>query len=161
MPKCFKIHPSRSRKTHEHFAQSYQTGGKLTLVCDSWASRIEKKGVDPYNLGRWLYIILRGKGTKWILFITAYRVSADIASPMTAAMQQYRKISQANRNVNILAWPLPRRQLILDLQAWLETYTIKGYQIILAMDANSEYVPQSSSIMPLLYKDGHHNTMAP
>ena len=143
-------------QTPDTFTKLYQPGGTLTLLCESWASRIEEKGTDTFNLGRWSYLILRGKGTKWIVIITAYRVSADLAGPMTATMQQYRKISKVNREDNRVSRPLPRHQFILDLQAWLETLVSKEYLIIMALDANDDYYPNAGSITPLTYTAGKH-----
>jgi len=143
-------------QTPDTFTKLYQPWGTLTLLCESWASRIEEKGSDPFNLGRWSYLILRGKGTKRIVIITAYRVSADLAGPMTATMQQYRKISKVNREDNRVSRPLPRHQFILDLQAWLETLVSKEYLIIMALDANDDYYPNAGSITPLTYTAGKH-----
>jgi hypothetical protein len=75
---------------------------------------------------------------------------------MTATMQKYRRISKSNRDTNDTTRPIPRCQFILDLQAWLDTFIIKNYSIILAMDANEEYKSQDGSITPLTYKDGQH-----
>jgi hypothetical protein len=64
------------RKTWQHstFSSSYtnQQGGTLTIINDNWTSRITSKGTDPFGMGRWSYMHLRGQGGKTILLVTAY-----------------------------------------------------------------------------------------
>jgi hypothetical protein len=87
------------------------------------------KGEDPFGIGRWSYITLRGKG------VTAY-----LATPgtwdNTYHQQQDQVISRMQRQQNIQGPPQPRRQFIFDLQSWLQDIEKEGHQIILAMDAN-------------------------
>ena len=47
----------------EENLEECQPGGTLAMVCNKWTSRVIEKGVDPFGLGRWTYIILRGKTT--------------------------------------------------------------------------------------------------
>jgi hypothetical protein len=44
----------------EPFLSSYQPGGTATIVCNNSTSRVIGRGEDPYGLGRWSYVILRG-----------------------------------------------------------------------------------------------------
>lgn len=46
----------------------------------SWTSRIVDRGVDPYGLGRWSFLVLRGTGDTKIMVITAYRVCDNKSS---------------------------------------------------------------------------------
>ncbi len=74
--------------TDEIFLGIYQPGGTTTLVVDRWTSRIIKSGMDPYSLGRWSYVILRGKQDINLCIITAYRVCADkYTGPKTTYQQ--------------------------------------------------------------------------
>jgi hypothetical protein len=41
-----------------------QRGGTLQLLTDCWVSRLQTKGVDPYSLGRWSYMIITWKRNK-------------------------------------------------------------------------------------------------
>jgi hypothetical protein len=59
----------------EPYISSYQPGGTATIICDNWTSRVIGRGENPHGLGRWSYIILRGRGTKKVAIITAYNVS--------------------------------------------------------------------------------------
>ncbi len=126
------------------------------MLCESWTSRKLEKGVDPYGLGRWSYFILRGKGDKKIALITAYRVSTDLARPMTSTMQEFRKISQNMVNTEMQDRPRPRCQFILDLQAWIGDLTQKGCDMILSLDATEEYSSTGGEFTPIEYKDGNH-----
>lgn len=107
----------------ETFQSNYQLGGTATVVLDRWTSRVVTKGADPYGLGRWSFITLRGSNNKMITIITGYRVcnsSPSTAGVKTAYMQQYRGLSRKLRSIKDSSAPNPRRQFILDLQAWLE-----------------------------------------
>jgi hypothetical protein len=55
-----------------------------------------------------------------------------------AYMQQYRGLSAKLCNDGKGTTPDPRRQFILDLQAWLEHIMQDGHQIILSMDSNDD-----------------------
>jgi exonuclease III len=115
-----------------------------------------ERRTDPYNLGHWSYSLLRGKGKKRILIVTGYRVSTDLSGPMTATMQQYRKISTSARSQGNTNRPRPHRQFILDLQAWLEEKINAGMEIILSIDSNEEFKPSAGTITPLSYQEDTH-----
>jgi hypothetical protein len=144
----------------EPFLSSYQPGGTATVVCDNWTSRVIGKGEDPHGLGRWSYIILRGRGTTQVVVITAYNVSQIYEmerGERTAYKQQHRILSRQIRENNLPIAPHPRRQFILDLQAWIEHLIHTNHDIILAMDANEPYNPDvPCTAKPLIYKQGHH-----
>jgi hypothetical protein len=124
----------------EHFESTYQPGGTATIVCDNWTSRVLGKGEDHHGLGRWSYVILRGSGTTKVAIITAYNVSQE-QGEQTAYKQQRRILSHKIRQDNLPIAPHPRRQLILDLQSWIEHLIQTDHEIILSMDANEPYNP--------------------
>lgn len=53
--------------TEDNFSEEHQPGGTLAMVCGNRTSRVIEKRTDPFGLGRWTYITLRGKGTSKIL----------------------------------------------------------------------------------------------
>jgi hypothetical protein len=63
-----------------NFQSSHQPGGTLTAIVDNWSSRIRGKGQDPFGLGRWSYISLKGKQDQVITIISAYRIPQKSAS---------------------------------------------------------------------------------
>ena len=134
----------QTSRAAEPFLSSYQPGGTATIVCGNWTARIMSKGEDPTGMGRWSYMILRGKGTRKIAIITAYNVCSTHTAhrgDSTAYQQQYRILSNLLRQHNMPAAPHPHRQLILDLQAWVEHLIADNHEIILALDANEPYNP--------------------
>jgi hypothetical protein len=134
-------------------------GGAQTTICNNWASRIIGKGADPYGLGRWSYFILQGKGSIKIALITAYQVcSATISSlgPTTYAAQQYRHLSSYLRESSLTTQPNPRRQFILDLQAWIESLVHTNHDIILSLDGNEDYTISTPQFTPLTYIANKH-----
>jgi hypothetical protein len=135
------------------------TNLELTTICNNWTSRILEKGSDPYGLGRWSFFILQGKGKVEIAIITAYQVcSATLTSlgPTTYARQQERLLSNNLREADILTQPNPRRQFILDLQAWVEHLILMNHDIILSLDANEDYTTSIPQLSPLTYTPGKH-----
>ncbi len=106
------------------------------------------------ELGRWSYITLRGKGTRLITVITAYNASPT-RGDTTFFQQQQRLLSALHREHQQQAAPNPRRQFILDLQAWIEHLQQQGHDIILALDANDTYNPDFTvPASPLPYQPG-------
>ncbi len=106
----------------EPYHQQCQRGGTLQIATDCWVSRLQSKGLDPYGLGRWSYMILKGKGERSIAIITAYRVcksTFDSAGDTTSYLQQFRTLLAHYNSVNRQATPDPHRQFVLDLQAWI------------------------------------------
>jgi len=124
--------------TPDPFLSNHKPGGTLTAVCDNWVSRVLCKGEDPFGLGRWSYVTLRGRRSFKITIITAYNATVS-PGDSTYYHQQMRIISQMHRQRNNLSVPDPRRQFILDLQAWIEFLRSEDHHIILALDANEVY----------------------
>lgn len=131
----------------------------MTAVIDNWTSRVEEKGVDPHGLGRWSYIALRGSRNTKVFIVTAYRVCDNKDSgPKTTYHQQFWRLSEEFRKQHIIKTPDPHKQCILDLQAWLETITQHGHQIILSLDSNEDITVTPSSFIPLTYHENQHAT---
>jgi hypothetical protein len=136
LQKTWQHTSSITSNTEDNFSEDHQPGGTLAMVCGNWTYRVIEKGTDPFGLGRWTYIVLRGKGASKILLVSAYRVfqqSISTAGETTAMMQQFRSLSKKFRKVEMGVDPKPRMQFIIDLQAWLEEKTRNGYSIILAL----------------------------
>jgi hypothetical protein len=127
-------------QTPDPFLSTYQPGGTLTAVCENWVSRVISKGGDPFGLGRWSYITLRGKENTKVTVVTAYNATPS-PGECTYYHQQMRVLSRLHREQNNLVPPEPRQQFILDLQSWLESLVQEGHQLVVAMDANTVYDP--------------------
>jgi hypothetical protein len=133
----------------EKFLGNYQPGGTATIVTDRWTSRVIKSGSDPLGLGRWSFIILRGKQDTSICVITAYRVCKDkTTGPKTAYQQQKRHLSSLLRTQGKVSTVDPHRQFILDLQAWITSKQAEGMQIILSLDNNEELMQNKGQLSP-------------
>jgi hypothetical protein len=156
--------------TKDHFTTETQPGGTLTMTCGNWTSRIIEKGVDPFGLGRWSYLVLRGKGATKLLIVTAYRVCRQTirsAGPKTSTSQQFCLLSQSFWEAGLDDDPIPRHQFIVDLQAWLEHKIEAGYHIVLGVDANEAYHGNGGVFTPVTYQlespipiKGHDGTLA-
>jgi len=135
-----------------------QPGGTLTTIMNKWTSRVLERGTDPFGMGRWTYITLRGKEGRKILLVTAYRVcvqSPSSVGPTTSTNQQFQHLSKQFRKTNTPGNPNPRNQFIVDLQAWLEVKVKDNYFIILSLDANEGIYGKTGHIHPLDYNEEH------
>jgi hypothetical protein len=156
--------------TKDGFTSENQPGGTVTMVCNNWTSRVIEEGVDPFGLGHWWYIVLRGKGSIKILLITAYRVcqqTVNTASPKTSTAQQFRVLLEQFREANRVDDPIPRHQFIVDLQGWIEHMVERNYQIILGIDANESFTATAGNYTPVDFSlekpiptKGHDGTLA-
>lgn len=160
--------------SHSHLKENFtswtQPGGTATIITNNWTSRIVEKGMDPFGLGRWSYTILRGKSGVKILIITAYQVclqTATSTAPKTSTSLQLCKLSALYRSAEYETDPIPRRQFIIDLQAWIEHMQRDNHDIILFIDANEAITEAHGQVLsmeytldkPILAK-GHDRTIA-
>jgi len=138
----------------ETFLSSYQPGGTATIVCSRWATRVIDKGQDHLGMGRWSYITLRGKQNKKVTIVTVYNCGYSTGLK-TACQQQTRILSKLFRNNNLPGTPNPHRQFILDMQSWLSYLISLEHEILLALDANEAYNPDTpGTVSPLTYTPG-------
>ena len=83
------------------FTSTNQPGGTTVILTLNWTSQVIDHGTDPYGLGRWNFLTLRGKNGKKILLVTAYRVcsqSAQSCVQTNSTAQQHRQLSKKWRN---------------------------------------------------------------
>lgn len=119
--RCFKKtwqHSSiQMSQQDEAFSKVYQPGGTMSAIVGPWTSRVIEHGSDPHGLGRWSFIIMRGKADRRVAIVTSYRVChRKTAGPKIAYRQQFCALSKLFRDSNIARQPDPHRQCILDLQ---------------------------------------------
>jgi len=146
------IQTSRAPKP---FLSTYQPGGTVTAVCENWVSRIIGTGEDHLGLGRWTYATQRGRGDKKVTIITAYNASIT-SGDGPFFQQQMRLLSRLHRQQQNFSLPAPRRQLVLDSQAWIEHLQREGHSIILALEAKETYDLDKDlpSPHPLVFQSG-------
>jgi len=138
----------------EYFTLWNQPGGTATVITNNWTSRILEKGMDPFGLGRWSYFILRGESGIKVLLITAYRVcvqSPMLSGPKTSTSQQFRKLSEKHRSAEYVDDPVPRRQFVIDLHAWIQHMQRTSHNIILCIDANEAISDEAGQVLSLEY----------
>jgi len=83
----------QSSHTPDSFLSTYQPGGTLTAVCENWVSRVIGKGEDPFGLGRWSYVTMRGTGSMKLTIVTAYNACVS-SGDTTYYHQQLRVLSR-------------------------------------------------------------------
>ena len=105
-----------------------------------WCGRIMNSRSDAQ--GRWSWQKMLGKEGEIILIISAYRVSQkSLPGPMTAYTQQYHMLLDKD-NTN----PQPQTQFIKDLIPFIQQARKRQEQIIIALDANEEILPEDQPI---------------
>ena len=93
-------------------------------------------GKDPSGIGRWSYMVLKGKTGQELLVSTAYRVS-QVSMPQHGEGTTYHQehmIMSKTGNTN----PNPRKQFILDMIKFIQDHQGRGREILLMLDANEE-----------------------
>jgi hypothetical protein len=71
-----------SQTLSDKFTSCHKPGGTLTVVVDRWTSRVHSKGQDPFGLGRWPFVTLRGRQESLITIVPAYRVSQSLCQQL-------------------------------------------------------------------------------
>jgi hypothetical protein len=139
--RCTWQHSScASSFTKDNFISvNHQPGRTATVLTDNWTSRAIEVGTDPYSMGRWSNVMLRGRKGRKTLLVTAYRVCKQTLisaiGPTTAPVQQHRHLTRQWME-HVTEEPQPSLQFILDLQAWLENMmniTQKSYYVLMLM----------------------------
>ena len=110
-------------------------GGALLIAFRKAGGRVIASGSDP--LGRWAWQKLIRQGGKTIQIISAYRVSQKIMPGPTAAYKQQYKMLQDMDHSD----PHSKTQFIIDLTKHIKTAISQKEEIILALDANEEIMP--------------------
>ena len=116
-------------------------GGTATLAMGKCNGRILDKGVDPWKMGRWSYILI---GTDIrspsLLLITGYRTGERTgkAGVKTVWAQQEAILMKQKRVIT------PYQSFLLDLEKWIREYQSETMEMIICMDANEKWTRQSS-----------------
>lgn len=118
----------QSSQSSDSFSSNHQPGVTLTAIVDTWSSGIVNKGDDPYGLGRWSFVTMRGKADKFLTTISAYRVcqkAPSAAGVKTAYMQQYCSLLNKLNAKGCMVSTEPNRQFILDLSHGSNTFRMR------------------------------------
>lgn len=86
----FEFHnKSYSYNANYSTREQFQYGGTLSIAQGSCCGRIVKVGSDPCQLGRWNWVLMRGRNQKLIRIITVYR--PVVSHGATSTYQQHRQ----------------------------------------------------------------------
>ena len=106
-----------------------QSGGTLMVCTNQLCHRVICSGKDP--MGRWSWIMLRGKGEMKLGILTMYRAVRSTGE-LSAYRQQQRTLNMSNDD------SCPRESVFTDIFVLVEDWKKKGIQIILMGDFNSD-----------------------
>ena len=126
-------------------------GGTITMASGRWIPRKIKSGAD--SKGRWSYVTLKGKGTRKVTFITAYRVcqQKSIGTCTISEQQQNDFIETGEFGVNL------RKRLITDLKNFITHLHQQDHIVILNGDMNEDLNATNNPIEVMLKECGMIN----
>ena len=114
-------------------------GGALVYSSGDITGKILERGTDPWNQGRWSYVLYQGQAGASLMIIGAYRVGtrSGIAGASTAWHQQKVMLSQENRIVE------PADAFIQDFEQWYNSKITDNTEVMLFIDANEQWTEES------------------
>ena len=111
-------------------------GGTGTLAMGKCNGLILDRGTDPWNMGRWSYVLVGGsmQGST-LLVITGYCTGSRTGTPgeKTAWAQQIAMLLKEGRSDK------PHDAFLKDLSAWLRSYQKSGMEMFVSLDANEQW----------------------
>ena len=126
---------------------AYLPGGTAMIVTGDTVGRMEPKGQNGDNMGRWSYINLRRKGQPPLTIYTVYQVCLSPTNEIghTAWHQQRLALNQQNRS-----HLHPRQAFIDDLIKSIQSHQARNHDIIIGGDFNETTDKHHSGLMRLL-----------
>ena len=116
-------------------------GGAATISMGLTNGKCIDRGVDPWKMGRWSYIVLGGTSNGVsLLIVTGYRTGprSSIPGEKTAWSQQNTMLLKEKRNIS------PPEAFLTDLKEWIRKYRTPKMEILLSLDANENWTEQSA-----------------
>ncbi len=112
---------------------SCKPGGTGILSMGLTNGRMQDRGSDPWNMGRWTYAVYSCSSTgPSLLLITGYRPGkrSTPGGPKTAWAQQITLLLKEGRDLS------PEVAFLEDMKSWLLQYRKPGMEVLLCIDAN-------------------------
>jgi hypothetical protein len=106
----------------------------MSAVTDDYVGRVVETGSDT-EMGRWSFIRMLGKHGRQIILVSAYQVCKQQANRVGARTAFAQQLSLLRRNGKDCS---PRKSFFDDLDAKIEEWREKNYEIILSGDLNEE-----------------------
>ena len=124
---------STAYNKHEFTARA-QYGGTATVCLDQLAHRTGGTGADERGLGRWSWILLRGKHNLNTRIVTAYQPNATMYTKCLGSVFKQQERYFLLNNIDDDPVAMFRKELCACLLKWIR----KGERIILMIDANED-----------------------
>ena len=131
LDKGIKLVMAASKHTNQN--KINKRGGLMTLVRGNWSGRVKKSRSN--QIGRWMYVVLQGKGARTIMIITLYRVCEQKHQQgnCTIYLQQEHDLRTNNRKVID-----PREAILADLTTFIQQETTKKCDVLIMGDCNDD-----------------------
>jgi exonuclease III len=130
-----KLRTNSHCATNEHTTSNEKRvfGGTAYLTSAAASHKVEKKGADPTNLGRWSWALLTGRQGIKTRIINGYRPIHDTTNRVgTVYSQQQKYFTDAKISKE------PRQAFLDDLKQHVEQWRNQGENIILGLDLNDD-----------------------
>ena len=122
-----------SNNIHDRHKSQYQPGGTATITQGDLALQIMETGYDPLRLGRWSWILIRGKNNIKLRIVSVYRAKKPTEEgPRRAYAQQQQALLKLKIEQS------PEEQFWTDLWDSITKWNDDGEQLILCGDWNQD-----------------------
>ncbi len=112
--------------------EAHQYGGTALFSIGKAAHRIISKGIDPTNLGRWVWVRYRGRNNQTLRIFSAYRPNPPGGGPFTV-YAQHRQFFNSRDDERC-----PRAAFLDDLCSTINEAKEEGDNIIVMLDGNDD-----------------------
>ena len=133
---CWTVSSSQLR-----IGTSCKPGGTGILSMGCANGRIQDRGTDPWNMGRWTYVLYSCSSTgPGLLLITGYRPGKRSlpGGPKTAWAQQTTILLKAGRDLS------PEVAFLEDMKSWLLQYRKPRMEVLICLDANELWTEEAA-----------------
>lgn len=111
-----------------------QYGECITLSIDQVTHRVSGSGADERGLGRWSWILLKGKNMNKVRIITVYQPNLCRNSTNPASVYSQHRKFFLDHDIETCSLDMFRQDLITQVKAWLA----QRNKIIILIDANED-----------------------
>ena len=137
LPELFRtenaIRTITAHNTHENFGRRQQ-GGTFGMVFGQLAGTIIDVGTDAWDLGRWCWMLAKGRDGHKVRIVVAYQPCISKLSQLGTVHSQHRRYLDHEGRRSETPRAAFRHDLLTSLRAWREN----GERLILFMDANED-----------------------
>ena len=112
----------------------HQYGGCISLGVEQVTHRISGSGADERGLGRWSWLLLKGKDKVLVRVVTVYQPNLNKLSTQCGSVYSQQRAQLLQNNIDKCPLEIFRSDLIQQLKTWIKMKN----KIIIMIDANED-----------------------